>query len=109
LRVGGSELLLNGAGLRSKLFIKVYVGALYVHAEVGEPGGDHRQHATAPHRHAPVARSRCRYAGLGALDDGLQATTTARPNWPTLKPQIDQLAGIMKGIGKAREAAIRLP
>lgn len=30
IRVGSNELVLNGAGLRSKLFVKVYVGALYV-------------------------------------------------------------------------------
>ena len=30
IRVGSSDLVLNGAGLRSKVFIKVYVGALYV-------------------------------------------------------------------------------
>ena len=30
IKVGGNELVLNGAGLRSKVFIKVYVGSLYV-------------------------------------------------------------------------------
>ena len=30
IKVGGSDLVLNGAGLRAKLFVKVYVGALYV-------------------------------------------------------------------------------
>ncbi|MGI9336400.1 MAG: chalcone isomerase family protein [Gammaproteobacteria bacterium] len=29
-RVGGKSLLLNGAGLRSRFFVKVYVGALYL-------------------------------------------------------------------------------
>ena len=28
IRIGAQELQLNGAGIRSKLFIKVYVGAL---------------------------------------------------------------------------------
>ena len=28
IRVGASELVLNGAGLRTKVFVKVYLGAL---------------------------------------------------------------------------------
>lgn len=32
--VGGKELLLNGVGLCSKLFIKVYVGVFYVNEKV---------------------------------------------------------------------------
>ncbi len=35
--VAGKSLVLNGAGLRSKLFIKVYVGALYLEARSGDP------------------------------------------------------------------------
>lgn len=30
VQVGGSQLVLNGAGVRKKFFVKVYVGALYV-------------------------------------------------------------------------------
>nr|MBL8409831.1 chalcone isomerase family protein [Dechloromonas sp.] len=37
LRVGSNELVLNGAGVRSKLFIKVYVGALYVGEKSSSP------------------------------------------------------------------------
>lgn len=35
--LGGRTLQLNGAGLRKKLFFKVYVGALYVEARSGSP------------------------------------------------------------------------
>lgn len=35
--VDGKELRLNGAGLRKKLFIKVYVGALYLPAPSSDP------------------------------------------------------------------------
>lgn len=34
--VAGKELRLNGAGLRSKLFVKVYVGALYLEQQAGD-------------------------------------------------------------------------
>ncbi|HRI17581.1 MAG TPA: chalcone isomerase family protein, partial [Burkholderiaceae bacterium] len=33
--VGGQELVLNGAGIRTKLMFKVYVGALYLPAKAG--------------------------------------------------------------------------
>jgi hypothetical protein len=36
LKVGGQTLQLNGAGLRSKLFVKVYVGALYLERRSGD-------------------------------------------------------------------------
>ena len=49
IKVGGSELVLNGAGLRSKLFIKVYVGALYVGQKAATLGRHLRQPAAAPH------------------------------------------------------------
>jgi hypothetical protein len=36
LKVGGQTLQLNGAGLRSKFFVKVYVGALYLERRSGD-------------------------------------------------------------------------
>lgn len=36
--VDGQELVLNGMGLRKKLFIKVYVGGLYLPARQSDPG-----------------------------------------------------------------------
>jgi hypothetical protein len=36
--LGGKTLVLNGAGLRSKLFVKVYVGALYLEQKAGDVG-----------------------------------------------------------------------
>ncbi len=35
-QVGGQALLLNGAGIRSKLFFKIYIGALYVAKTSGD-------------------------------------------------------------------------
>ena len=37
VRVGGSSLQLNGAGVRSRFFVKVYVGALYVAQRTNSP------------------------------------------------------------------------
>jgi hypothetical protein len=34
--VGGQELVLNGAGIRTRAFFKVYVGSLYVPVKAGD-------------------------------------------------------------------------
>jgi long-chain acyl-CoA synthetase len=34
--VGGQELVLNGAGIRTRAFFKAYVGSLYVPAKAGD-------------------------------------------------------------------------
>jgi long-chain acyl-CoA synthetase len=102
VRVGNSELLLNGAGLRSKLFIKVYVGALYV-------GGQKATTAAAIYDSPQPRRMIMRMLRdldadtlSSALDDGLKSNHSPA-ELSDLKTQADQLGGIMKGIGKARE------
>jgi len=37
VEIGGKQLVLNGAGLRTKLVFKVYVGALYLEAKTARP------------------------------------------------------------------------
>ncbi|MGH8649928.1 MAG: chalcone isomerase family protein, partial [Burkholderiales bacterium] len=37
VQVGGSELMLNGAGVRTRVFFKVYVGALYLPKKASAP------------------------------------------------------------------------
>src|SRR5512140_2904378 len=39
IRVGGHALVLNGAGVGSKMFFKIYVGSLYVPHKVGDVDG----------------------------------------------------------------------
>lgn len=101
LRVGGSELVLNGAGVRSKLFIKVYVGALYVgqkssaaNAIINQPGPRRMVLRMLRELDAETLQK--------ALDEGLKNNHTAA-ELAAMKPQAEQLAAIMKGIGKARE------
>ena len=48
IKVGSSELVLNGAGLRTKVFVKVYVGALYVTQKATTPAA--LLDATTPRR-----------------------------------------------------------
>lgn len=100
-QVGGKELVLNGAGIRSKLFIKVYVGALYV----GQKADSANAVLTAP---APQRISLRLLRDLDAatlqeaLDDGLRNNLSAAELAAQAAPA-EQLAALMKGIGKVRE------
>lgn len=101
LRVGGSELLLNGAGIRSKLFIKVYVGALYVGRKSTAAAAiiDSQQPRRVIMR---LLRDLDAETLSSAMDEGLRANNPPA-ELAEMKMQTDQLIGIMKGIGKARE------
>jgi hypothetical protein len=101
LRIGGSELLLNGAGLRSKLFIKVYVGALYVGQKSTSPAAifDSPQPRRMVMR---LLRDVDAETLASAMDEGLK-NNHSPAELADMKMQAEQLAGIMKAIGKARE------
>jgi hypothetical protein len=101
VRVGGNDLLLNGAGLRSKLFIKVYVGALYVNEKTSAPAGV--LDSTAPRR---MVLRMLRDLGADALHEALEeglVNNHSPAELAAIKPQVGELATIMKGIGKVRE------
>lgn len=101
LRVGGSELLLNGAGLRSKLFIKVYVGALYVGQKSTTPAAIYD--SPQPRRMLMrLLRDVDAETLASAMDEGLR-NNHSPAELADMKAQTEQLAGIMKAIGKARE------
>lgn len=101
VKVGGSELVLNGAGLRSKLFFKVYVGALYVGQKAATPAAIYD--SPQPRRMTLRMLRDVDAADLySALDEGLK-NNHSPAELADMKAQIDQLAGIMKAIGKARE------
>ena len=100
-RVAGSELVLNGAGLRSKLFIKLYVAALYL---------PQKATAAAAALDAPGPRRMqlrlLREIGAdtlhGALEEGLANNNTAL-ELEAIKAQSEQFGSLMKGLGKVRE------
>lgn len=101
IRVGSSDLVLNGAGLRSKLFIKIYVGALYVGQKSTTPAAIYD--SPQPRRMVMrLMRDLDAETLSSALDDGLKSNLSPAELAET-KTQADQLASIMKGIGKARE------
>lgn len=101
VRVGGSELVLNGAGLRSKLFIKVYVGALYVSQKASSPASI--LDSAAPRRmQLRLLRDLGADALNDALNDGLKRNHSPA-ELAGFKAQSEQLAAIMQGIGKVKE------
>lgn len=101
VKVGNNELLLNGAGLRSKLFIKVYVGALYVGQKASTPAAIYD--SPAPRRMVlRLLRDLDADSLHSALDEGLRNNHTP-VELSDMQAQADQLAGIMKAIGKVRE------
>ena len=101
VRVGSGELVLNGAGLRSKLFIKLYVGALYVSQK--STASDALIESTAPRR---MSLRLLRDIGAdtlhGALDDGLKNNNTAA-ELAAIQSQANQFAALMTGLGKFKE------
>ena len=100
IKVGGGELVLNGAGLRTKVFVKVYIGALYVSQKANTPAG--LLDATTPRRmNLRMLRDVDSDSLYGALRDGLK-DNNSEAELAALKAQIDQFADIMKKIGNAK-------
>ncbi len=70
IEVGGSSLTLNGAGVRTRFFVRVYVGALYTPEPVSD--GDRAIAMEAPRRvHLELLRNVGRDTMVEALVDGL--------------------------------------
>jgi len=100
LKVGSNELVLNGAGLRSKLFIKVYVGALYVSQKATTSAA--LLDAASPRRMSlRLLRDLDADTLYGALRDGLK-DNNSEAELVALKTPTEQFAELMKKIGNAR-------
>lgn len=101
VRVGGNELVLNGAGLRSKLFIKLYVGALYVGQKNTAAGplidGNGPRRLTLR-----LLRDISADSLHSALDEGL-ANNNSPAELDAVRLQAESFGGLMKGFGKLRE------
>lgn len=99
--VGNSDLVLNGAGIRSKFFVKVYVGALYVGQKATTPAAIYD--SNQPKRMVLRLLRDLDSATLqSAMEEGLK-NNLSEAEWTASQPQVSRLDGIMKGIGKARE------
>jgi len=97
--VGGKDLALNGAGVRTRLVFKVYVASLYLPAKSADLAGTLAQ---SPRRvQLNMLRDVSADDLVGALVDGMKATSSAQ-ELAAVKAQTDQLVTVMKSIGEAK-------
>ena len=102
----GPELVLNGAGVRTRLFFKVYVGALYLPKKASTSdavladGGPKR---VAMHMLRDLGAEQL----LAALKDGLAANLSP-DELARLEPQVRQLEGIFGAVKAAKSGDVIL-
>ncbi len=102
--VDGKALQLNGAGLRKKLFIKVYVGALYLPARSSDAAAivaaDEPKHVRMV-----FVRGVDRDAILGAFRDGFRANS-AGPQLPALEQELERIAPAIGDVKEGGEITV---
>jgi hypothetical protein len=99
ISLGGKELVLNGAGIRTRLVFKVYVASLYLPAKAGDLSG---VLAGNPRRvQLNLLRDLSADDLASALADGIKDTSSAEQA-AAVKPQTEQMLSIMKSVGQAK-------
>mgnify|MGYP003397614286 CR=1 FL=1 len=99
ITLGGKEVVLNGAGIRTRAFFKVYVASLYLPAMAAVL-------AKGPRRiQMNLLRTLSADQLVDALLEGL-AANNAPAKLAAVKPQTDELARIMKGFGEVKEGNV---
>lgn len=99
-RSGGTELVLNGAGVRTRVVFKVYVAALYTPRKTSNAAAliDSRE----PRRIIMhMLRDLDADSLVGALQDGLR-NNHSEAELARLKPEIDQFEQLMRTAGNAK-------
>ncbi|MGL4408954.1 MAG: chalcone isomerase family protein [Zoogloea sp.] len=101
LALAPQPLVLNGAGLRTRFFIQVYVAALYVPQKTRQPEAII---ANAGPRSLKLRLLREMDADtlLGALEDGLRQNLS-EAELASLRPAREQFGALVRQVGKARE------
>ena len=98
--VGGQELVLNGAGVRTRAIFKVYVASLYVPAKATTPAG---VLAKGPRRiQMNLLRTLSADQLVDALVDGLK-DNNSEADLAAVKAQQEQMVTVMKGFGEVKE------
>jgi long-chain acyl-CoA synthetase len=101
--VGGQDLVLNGAGIRTRVFIKVYVASLYLPAKSADVAA---VLAKAPRRiQMNLLRDLSGDQLVGALNDGLK-DNNSEAEMAAVKAQAEQMTSIMKGFGEVKEGNV---
>jgi hypothetical protein len=100
-QVGGATLQLNGAGLRTRAFFKVYVAGLYMPQKAGNAAALLAQKGA---RRVAITMLRSVDADTfaGALNDGLR-NNHSEAQFAAFKAQIDALNANLKAVGEAKK------
>lgn len=98
--VGGQELVLNGAGMRTRLFIKIYVAALYLPQKTNNllsvVGRNQPRRMTLALQRDTDADQVLEAVRAALADNNSQADLDA------IKPQLDRFATIFRSVGEAK-------
>ena len=103
-KVEGQELKLNGAGVRTRMFIKVYVGALYLEQKANAADavlGNKGVKRMALH----IMRDLKADVFSGALQDGLTANNSAA-EMAKVEDRIKEFNGIINGAGGVKKGDV---
>lgn len=106
LEDGGPEVVLNGAGVRTRVFFRIYVGALYLQKKQTDAGAalaDPGPKRVAMH----LLRDLTAEQLFSALKDGL-ASNHSPEQLAMMEPQVKQLEGIFNGVKAARSGDVIL-
>jgi hypothetical protein len=101
IKLGSTELVLNGAGLRTKLFVNVYVAGLYL-AEKKTSTGEVLALPGAKRVSMRLMRTLSAKQLVDALDEGIRDNTPAAER-ESLKGRVGELTAIMSSLGSAKE------
>ncbi|MDO9165547.1 MAG: chalcone isomerase family protein [Rhodoferax sp.] len=103
-QLGAVKLQLNGAGLRTKVFFKVYVAGLYMPQKANTSSQLLAQ--TGPRRVAiTMLRNVDAESFAGALNDGLR-DNHSEAQFAAMKPKIDALNANLKAVGEAKKGDV---
>ncbi len=98
--IGAQELVLNGAGVRTRVVFKVYVASLYLPQKAADLAG---VLAKGPRRiQLNMLRTLSADQLVDALNEGLAENNTAA-ELGAVKAQVDQLATIMRSFREVKE------
>ena len=104
LQPGGQELVLNGAGLRTRAIFKVYVAGLYL-SEKKASAADAIA-APGPKRVSMTMLRDLKTEDLvKALNEGMEKNNPAA-EMAKLKPQVGELTQIMNSLGEAKKGDV---
>jgi hypothetical protein len=104
IKLESGELVLNGAGLRTKAFFKVYVAGLYL-AEKKTSAGEVLALPGAKRVSMRLMRELSAKQLTDALDEGIRDNTPAAEQ-ESLKGRIGELIAIMSALGSAKEGDV---